>query len=133
MGQPAIRIEEPQPEIEEPLQLYDLPQAKVSACEESVASALGTSPVAERVHIQEFPEVLRQVRPPPDREILGEATRKLETEPNTALQSIADIPKSEVAEPKAKALSPTIAALVNDGTGSSLGGSSDGGRAAAND
>jgi len=131
MGQPAIHIEESQPEAELPLQLFDLPAAKVSACEESVGSALGTSPVAERVYIQEFPEVFRQVGATPDSEIFGEVSKKLETEPNMALRSIGDIPKSEPSQPKESALSPTIAALVNDGADSSLGGSSNGGLAQA--
>jgi len=56
MAQPAIHIEEQQPKAELPLQLFDLPQAKVSVCEESVASVLGTSPAAERVYVEEFPE-----------------------------------------------------------------------------
>jgi len=41
-----------------------------------------------------------------------------------ALQSVGDIPKSEPVQPKGNALSPAIAALVKEGAGSSLGGSS---------
>jgi hypothetical protein len=48
-----------------------------------------------------------------------------------ALRSIGDIPKSEPSQPKESTLSPTIAALVNDGAESSLGGSSHGGLAQA--
>jgi len=59
MDQPAVKIEESKPEPEIPLQLFDLPKAKESAFEESVASALGTSPVVNEVYIQEFPEALR--------------------------------------------------------------------------
>jgi hypothetical protein len=51
MEQPAINIEESNAEPEQAVQLFDLPKAKDSAFEESVASALGTSPVGEQVYV----------------------------------------------------------------------------------
>mgnify|MGYP006095797347 CR=1 FL=1 len=51
MEQPAIHIEESKAEPEPALQLFDLPKAKDSAFEESVASALGTSPMGEEVYV----------------------------------------------------------------------------------